>query len=39
MNVNTQRIASKTVWTLQPKKNHHDFLILLSKIAWNKLNS
>ena len=38
MNVNTQRIVSTTVWTLQAKK-YHNFVILVSKIAeihvWN----
>ena len=42
MNVNTSRIVSTTVLTLQVK-NYHNFLILLSKIAeiyvWNKLQS
>ena len=40
MNVNTWRIVSTIVWTLQVK-NHHNVLMLLSKIAeihvWNKL--
>ena len=42
MNVNTSRIVSTTVLTLQAK-NTFNFLILLSKItkihAWNKIKS